>query len=231
MSDDSTKKALLIDLLAGIQKLNIDVNHQQAETLIDYLLEFQRWNKTHNLSAIHGLNDSLVLHLLDSLSVLSYLDAYVATLDDPSLFSLADLGTGGGLPGIPLAICRPHWQLHLMEAVQKKAVFLQHIVNKLSLANVKVHAARIELSSPGLQNQISCCISRAFSDFGKFLTLSAPMLKPGGLVWAMKAKLLEDDLRTIPLDWEIRKNYLLSVPGLTAERRLFELGRVRELNA
>ena len=231
MSDDSTKKALLIDLLAGIQKLNIDVNHQQAETLIDYLLEFQRWNKTHNLSAIHGLNDSLVLHLLDSLSVLSYLDAYVATLDDPSLFSLADLGTGGGLPGIPLAICRPHWQLHLMEAVQKKAVFLQHIVNKLSLANVKVHAARIELSSPALQNQISCCISRAFSDFGKFLTLSAPMLKPGGLVWAMKAKLLEDDLRTIPLDWEIRKNYLLSVPGLTAERRLFELGRVRELNA
>lgn len=231
MSDDSTKKALLIDLLAGIQKLNIDVNQQQAETLVDYLLEFQRWNKTHNLSAIHGLNDSLVLHLLDSLSVLSYLDAYVATLDDPSLFSLADLGTGGGLPGIPLAICRPHWQLHLMEAVQKKAVFLQHIVNKLSLANVKVHAARIELSSPGLQNQISCCISRAFSDFGKFLTLSAPMLKPGGLVWAMKAKLLEDDLRTIPLDWEIRKNYLLSVPGLTAERRLFELGRVRELNA
>ena len=231
MSDDSTKKALLIDLLAGIQKLNIDVNQQQAETLVDYLLEFQRWNKTHNLSAIHGLNDSLVLHLLDSLSVLSYLDAYVATLDDPSLFSLADLGTGGGLPGIPLAICRPHWQLHLMEAVQKKAVFLQHIVNKLSLANVKVHAARIELSSPALQNQISCCISRAFSDFGKFLTLSAPMLKPGGLVWAMKAKLLEDDLRTIPLDWEIRKNYLLSVPGLTAERRLFELGRVRELNA
>lgn len=231
MSDDSTKKALLIDLLAGIKKLNINVNQQQAETLIDYLLEFQRWNKTHNLSAIHGLNDSLVLHLLDSLSVLSYLDAYVATLDDPSSFSLADLGTGGGLPGIPLAICRPHWQLHLMEAVQKKAVFLQHIVNKLSLANVKVHAARIELSSPGLQNQISCCISRAFSDFGKFLTLSAPMLKPGGLVWAMKAKLLEDDLRTIPLDWEIRKNYLLSVPGLTAERRLFELGRVRELNA
>lgn len=231
MSDDPTKKALLIDLQAGIQKLNIDVNQQQAEALIDYLLEFQRWNKTHNLSAIHGLNDSLVLHLLDSLSVLSYLDAHVATLDDPSSFSLADLGTGGGLPGIPLAICRPHWQLHLMEAVQKKAVFLQHIVNKLSLANVKVHAARIELSSPALQNQISCCISRAFSDFGKFLTLSAPMLKPGGLVWAMKAKLLEDDLKTIPLDWEIKKNYLLSVPGLTAERRLFELGRVRELSA
>ncbi len=231
MSDDSTKETLLIDLKAGIQKLNIDVTEQQAEMLIDYLLEFQRWNKTHNLSAIHDLKDSLVLHLIDSLSVLAYLDAYVAGLDDPSSFSLADLGTGGGLPGIPLAICRPHWQLHLMEAVQKKAVFLQHIVNKLSLANVKVHAARIEVSSPGLQSQISCCISRAFSDFGKFLTLSAPMLKPGGLAWAMKAKLLEEDLKTIPADWEIKKNYLLSVPGLTAERRLFELGRVRELSA
>lgn len=231
MSDDSTKDALLIDLKAGIQKLNIDVSQQQAEALIDYLLEFQRWNKTHNLSAIHDLKDSLVLHLIDSLSVLSYLDAYVATLEDSSSFSLADLGTGGGLPGIPLAICRPHWKLHLMEAVQKKAVFLQHIVNKLSLANVKVHAARIEVSSPSLQNQISCCISRAFSDFGKFLTLSAPMLKPGGLAWAMKAKLLEEDLKTIPADWEIKKNHLLSVPGLSAERRLFELGRVRELSA
>ena len=231
MQEDLTKEGLLIDLKSGIEKLDIDVSQEQAETLIDYLLEFQRWNKTHNLSAIHGLKDSLVLHLLDSLSVLSYLDDYVASLDDPLSFSLADLGTGGGLPGIPLAICRPHWQIHLMEVVQKKAVFLQHIVNKLSLANAKVHAARIEDSSTELTSQISCCISRAFSDFGKFLTLSAPMLKEGGLVWAMKAKLLEDDLKTIPPGWEIKKNYLLNVPGLTAERRLFELGRVRELSA
>ena len=104
MSDDSTKESLLIDLKSGIHKLNIDVSQGQVETLIDYLLEFQRWNKTHNLSAIHDLKDSLVLHLIDSLSVLGYLDAYVAALDDPSSFSLADLGTGGGLPGIPLAI-------------------------------------------------------------------------------------------------------------------------------
>ena len=231
MHDDLTKEALLTDLKVGIEKLKVDVSHQQAEALVDYLLEFQRWNKTHNLSAIHDLKDSLVLHLLDSLSVLGYLDKYAATLDGSEPFSMADLGTGGGLPGIPLAICRPEWKLHLMEAVQKKAVFLQHIVNKLSLTNVKVHGARIEESSPGLKNSITCCISRAFSDFGKFLTLSAPMLKDGGLVWAMKAKLLEEDLKTIPADWEIKNNYLLNVPGLTAERRLFELGRVREFNA
>jgi 16S rRNA (guanine527-N7)-methyltransferase len=231
MHDDLTKEALLTDLKVGIEKLKVDVSHQQAEALVDYLLEFQRWNKTHNLSAIHDLKDSLVLHLLDSLSVLGYLDKYAATLDGSEPFSMADLGTGGGLPGIPLAICRPEWKLHLMEAVQKKAVFLQHIVNKLSLTNVKVHGARIEESSPGLKNSLTCCISRAFSDFGKFLTLSAPMLKDGGLVWAMKAKLLEEDLKTIPADWEIKNNYLLNVPGLTAERRLFELGRVREFNA
>ena len=231
MHDDLTKEALLTDLKVGIEKLKVDVSHQQAEVLVDYLLEFQRWNKTHNLSAIHDLKDSLVLHLLDSLSVLGYLDKYAATLDGSEPFSMADLGTGGGLPGIPLAICRPEWKLHLMEAVQKKAVFLQHIVNKLSLTNVKVHGARIEESSPGLKNSLTCCISRAFSDFGKFLTLSAPMLKDGGLVWAMKAKSLEEDLKTIPADWEIKNNYLLNVPGLTAERRLFELGRVREFNA
>jgi 16S rRNA (guanine527-N7)-methyltransferase len=142
---------------------------------------------------------------------------------------MADLGTGGGLPGIPLAICRPDWQIHLMEAVQKKTVFLQHIVSKFQLENVKVHPARIEDSSKNLEKSISICISRAFSDFGKFISLSEPMLQDGGQVWAMKAKLLQEDLKTIPANWQITKNYLLQVPGLEAERRLFELEPVRAL--
>jgi 16S rRNA (guanine527-N7)-methyltransferase len=104
-------------------------------------------------------------------------------------------------------------------------------VTKLHLDNVKVHGARIEDAAPGLADSVSCCISRAFSDFGKFITLSEPMLKAGGLLWAMKARALEDDLKTIPDTWKIEKDYLFSVPGLDAERRLYELARVREFKA
>ncbi|MBU3600010.1 16S rRNA (guanine(527)-N(7))-methyltransferase RsmG [Polynucleobacter sp. 30F-ANTBAC] len=232
MQQELLRDNLLSELNQGVTGLALNLSSEQLDSLVDYLLEFQRWNKTHNLSAIRELKDSVTLHLLDSLSVLPYLDDFVAKRPDPNkAFALADLGTGGGLPGIPLAICRPEWRIHLMEAVQKKTVFLQHIVSKFHLENVKVHPARIEESSKKLQNSISICISRAFSDFGKFITLSEPMLEEGGEVWAMKAKLLQEDLNTIPSSWQITNNYLLQVPGLEAERRLFELAPVRELKA
>jgi 16S rRNA (guanine527-N7)-methyltransferase len=231
MEKDS-QQALLIQLSDGIRDLHLNLSAETIQRLLDYLIEFQRWNKTHNLSSIHDLNQSVTLHLLDSLAVLPYLDKHVEQLPkSEDFFSMADLGSGGGLPGIPLAICRPAWRLHLMEAVQKKAVFLQHIVTKLNLDNVKVHGARIEDAAPALAESISCCISRAFSEFGKFITLSEPMLKKDGLLWAMKARALDEDLKTIPNTWKIENDYLFSVPGLDAERRLYELARVRELKA
>jgi 16S rRNA (guanine527-N7)-methyltransferase len=231
MEKDS-QQALLNQLSDGVRGLNLELSEETIQRLLDYLIEFQRWNKTHNLSSIHDLNQSVTLHLLDSLAVLPYLDSYIEKLPkSDEAFTLADLGSGGGLPGIPLAICRPEWKLHLMEAVQKKAVFLQHIVTKFHLDNVKVHGARIEDTAPVLASSITCCISRAFSDFGKFIALSEPMLKTGGLLWAMKARALDEDLKTIPSTWKIQSNYLYSVPGLDAERRLYELGRVREFKA
>jgi 16S rRNA (guanine527-N7)-methyltransferase len=231
MEKDS-QEALLRQLSDGVRGLHLSLSAETIQRLLDYLIEFQRWNKTHNLSSIHDLNQSVTLHLLDSLAVLPYLDKYI---DRPpkseEVFTLADLGSGGGLPGIPLAICRPAWKIHLMEAVQKKAVFLQHIVTKLNLDNVKVHGTRIEDAAPGLASSVSCCISRAFSEFGKFIALSEPMLKKDGLLWAMKARALDDDLKTIPNTWKIQNDYLFSVPGLDAERRLYALARVRELKA
>ena len=230
--EKDAQQALLTQLSDGVRGLHLDLSAEVIQRLLDYLIEFQRWNKTHNLSSIHDLNQSVTLHLLDSLAILPYLDQCAEErLGSDEVFTLADLGSGGGLPGIPLAICRPAWKLHLMEAVQKKAVFLQHIVTKLNLDNVKVHGARIEEASPGLVSSISCCISRAFSDFGKFIALSEPMLKKGGLLWAMKARALDEDLKTIPNTWKIENDHLLSVPGLDAERRLYELARVREFKA
>jgi 16S rRNA (guanine527-N7)-methyltransferase len=231
MEKDS-QEALLGQLSDGVRSLHLNISKETVQRLLDYLIEFQRWNKTHNLSSIHDLNQSVTLHLLDSLAVLPYLDKYIDRMPkSEEVFTLADLGSGGGLPGIPLAICRPAWKLHLMEAVQKKAVFLQHIATKLNLDNVKVHGARIEDAAPGLASSVSCCISRAFSEFGKFISLSEPMLKKDGLLWAMKGRALDDDLKTIPSTWKIQNDYLFSVPGLDAERRLYELARVRELKA
>jgi len=231
MEKDS-QEALLGQLSDGVRSLHLNISKETVQRLLDYLIEFQRWNKTHNLSSIHDLNQSVTLHLLDSLAVLPYLDKYIDRMPkSEGVFTLADLGSGGGLPGIPLAICRPAWKLHLMEAVQKKAVFLEHIVTKLNLDNVKVHGARIEDVAPKLASSVSCCISRAFSEFGKFISLSEPMLKKDGLLWAMKARALDEDLKTIPSTWKIQNDYLFGVPGLDAERRLYELARVRELKA
>ena len=223
-----------IDLLKhklkkGIEDLHVALDAPTLEGLLSYMLEFQRWNKTHNLSAIHSLEESIALHLLDSLAVLPYLDDYVQeNFSGSKEFSIADLGTGGGLPGLVIAICRPSWKVYLMEAVQKKTVFLEHIAMRQHLKNVVVCSGRIEDTSKPLIGSISCCISRAFSDFGKFINLSAPMLIDGGVAWAMKAKLLDDDLQTIPENWEIKANHLLHIPGLDAQRRLFKLAAVRK---
>ncbi len=106
MALDPFQKELLDQLNQGVDALGLELSEAQINQLLEYILEFQRWNKTHNLSAIHDLKDSVVLHLLDSLAVLPYLDKLLATRLQPGqTFSLADLGAGGGLPGIPLAIC------------------------------------------------------------------------------------------------------------------------------
>ena len=225
-SDVNALKAIL---QSGVNSLNLKLDDRTLNGLLDYIVEFQRWNKTHNLSAIHSLEDSITLHLLDSLAVLPYLDDYVReNFSDGASFSIADLGAGGGLPGLPIAICRPAWKVYLMEAVQKKTVFLEHIVMRQHLNNVQVCSGRIEDTSKPLKKSISCCISRAFSDFGKYIQLSDPMLGASGVVWAMKAKLIDEDLQTIPKNWAVIANHRLNIPGLDAERRLFKLAAVRE---
>ena len=207
-------------LQQGIDQLGLSLPDPVVSHLIEYIQEFQRWNKTHNLSAIHSLEESVSLHLLDSLAILNCLDDY---LKDKHRRIVADLGTGGGLPGVVLAICRPEWTIYLMEAVGKKVAFLEHVKGRLSLSNVHVISGRIEQTSEKLIGSITICISRAFSDFGKFIQLAKPLLEPGGMVWAMKAKLLEEDLKTIPEDWCIQADLPLIIPGLQAERRLVGL--------
>lgn len=215
-------------LKKGVDQLHLKLDDEVLDSLLNYIFEFLRWNKTHNLSAIQSAEESITLHLLDSLAILPYLDDYVRENFSNREFSIADLGTGGGLPGLVIAICRPTWKVYLMEAIQKKTVFLEHVVMRQNLKNVTVCPGRIESTSQSLKKSVNCCISRAFSDFGKFIDLSAPMLVEDGVIWAMKAKLLEEDLKTIPKNWKIQANNLLHIPGLEAQRRLFKLSPVRE---
>lgn len=223
--------SISLRLKNGLLALKINLSEAAIGQLIEYIEEFQRWNKTHNLSAIHSLEESVDLHLLDSLAVLPVLDAYFDGLDLKVPPRIADLGSGGGLPGIVLAICRPQWGIYLMEAVGKKTVFLEHIKGRLKLSQVIVLSGRIETTSLALRESITICISRAFSDFGKFIELSKPMLTPQGMVWAMKAKVLEDDLKTIPKTWAITQNIELKVPGVNAQRRLIGLTDMRQSEA
>jgi 16S rRNA (guanine527-N7)-methyltransferase len=131
MEKDS-QEALLRQLSDGVQSLHLNISAETIQRLLDYLIEFQRWNKTHNLSSIHDLNQSVTLHLLDSLAVLPYLDKYIDYLPkSEGVFTLADLGSGGGLPGIPLAICRPAWKLHLMALAWLSLAELSRLVKML----------------------------------------------------------------------------------------------------
>jgi 16S rRNA (guanine527-N7)-methyltransferase len=209
----------------GLQELGIDLSEVSQQALITYLSEFQRWNKTHNLSAIQESEESLKLHILDSLAVLPTLDTFYFDQTD---VTLGDLGTGGGLPGIPLAICRPQWSFVLVDAVQKKTTFLEMIVAKLKLSNVQVIHGRIEQLSKDFPGTLSTCISRAFSDLGQFIALAQPLCQPGSPLWAMKAKVPQEDLNSIPEAWAIDQDVPLKIPGLDAQRRLLRLVDMRQ---
>lgn len=211
--------------IEGLKNLQLSLTDAQVNAMLGYMIELQKWNKTHNLTSITSLEEAISLHLLDSLAVLPVLDTYLGQAKER--IQIADLGTGGGLPGIPLAIIRPQWQFYLMDAVQKKTIFLEQAVSKLKLENVKVISGRIEETSKQLQGKLTCCISRAFSDFGTYVKLAQPMLCEGGVLWAMKARALEDDLKTIPQDWGVGMEKELSVPGLQAERRIYRLDPIK----
>ena len=190
-----------------------------------FLQEMGRWNQVHNLTAIEDQNDSVRLHLIDSIAVLPSLREF---LKAPTP-KIADLGSGGGLPAIPIAIMQPQWHLTLIEVVRKKTAFLQHVRGKLQLKNIEVLSERVEnvaLQQPG---QFDAVISRAFTNLARFLELSLPLLKPDGLVFAMKSKRADEEMADVGKDkWHLLADQALHIPNLDVERRLLVLAPVRK---
>jgi 16S rRNA (guanine527-N7)-methyltransferase len=212
-------------LSLGIEELGLNLSAANIADLELFLQEMGRWNQVHNLTAIEGEQDSIRLHLIDSIAVLPVLKQFLKG----SSPKIADLGSGGGLPAIPIAIVQPDWQLTLIEAIRKKTAFLQHVRGKLKLKNVEVLSERVENVAVQQPAQFDAVISRAFTSLSRFLDLSLPLLKPGGLVFAMKSKRADEEMADVSEhDWRLLADEALVIPNVAVERRLLVLTPVRK---
>jgi 16S rRNA (guanine527-N7)-methyltransferase len=204
--------ALRAELDAGLSALSLDA--ALAEPLLAYLSLLDRWNRTYNLTAIRDRREMVAKHLLDSLAMHPYLHD-VATL--------ADLGTGPGLPGIPLAIALPALRVTLVESSGKKARFLREAVRILALGNARVAHSRAEaLDEPGAYAAIT---ARALATLPEILAVGGHLLAPEGRLLAMKGAYPHDEIAALPAGWRLQAVHPLKVPGLAAERHLVVVER------
>ncbi len=202
-------------LEAGLEALGLHLPEAARAQLLAYAALLLKWNKVYNLTAIRDPEQLLTHHLLDSLAVLPRLAA---------VGRIADVGSGGGLPGIPLAIVRPDLVVTSIETVGKKASFQQQVRIELGLANFNVLASRVEKLQPGRDLEaVDGVISRAFSSIGDFVALTRHLLRDGGRFYAMKGVYPRDEIAALPQDVRVVAEVPLSVPGLDAERNLIVL--------
>ena len=200
------------ELDAGLHALGLDA--ALASPLLLYLTLLIRWNRAYNLTAIRDPGEMVGKHLLDALAIHPFVDA---------IGGLADLGSGPGLPGIPLAIAKPRLQVTLVESNGKKARFLREAVRTLGLANARVAETRAEaLDEPGAYDAIT---ARALATVPLILELGGHLLKPDGRLLAMKGARPDDEIAALPPGWHVQTVQLLRVPGLAAERHLVVVGR------
>ena len=212
-------------LALGVQELGLNLSKENIADLELFLQEMARWNQVHNLTAIEDEGDSVRLHLIDSITVLPILRQF---LKGPSP-KIADLGSGGGLPAIPIAILEPEWRLSLIEAVRKKTAFLQHVRGKLKLKNIEILSERVEYVAVHQKAQFDAVISRAFTSLAHFLQLSLPLLKPDGLVFAMKGKRADEEMQEVSMnDWRLLADEPLHIPNLSVDRRILVLSPIRK---
>jgi 16S rRNA (guanine527-N7)-methyltransferase len=160
----------------GLGELGLDLPRGAEEQLLGYVGLLEKWNRTYNLTAIREPLEMVSHHLLDSLAV-------AAHLPDPQQGALADVGSGAGLPGIPLAIARPQWRVTLNDSNQKKTAFVRQAAIELRLANLQVHEGRVEHWRPA--PRFAVVISRAFAELKEFVSRCAHLVAPGGVLAAM----------------------------------------------
>jgi 16S rRNA (guanine527-N7)-methyltransferase len=196
------------ELSHGIIGLELTVPAGTQRKLLDYLALIAKWNRVHNLTAVRESSKMVSYHLLDCLAVAPYLEARRAL----------DVGSGAGLPGIPLALMWPQASITLLDSSHKKAAFLRQAAIELGLKNADVVCERVETWRPS--REFDLVISRAFSDLPEFLNLAGRLCAAHGTVAAMKGVYPYEELAQLPREFKLRNVVPLKVPGIRAERHL-----------
>ena len=207
----SDRESLRQRLCAGVSELHLALDDAAIGRLLDYVELLQRWNAAYNLTAVRDPAEMVTRHLLDSLAILPHVGGA----------TLADLGSGAGLPGIPLAIAAPEREILLVDSNGKKARFLREAVRKLGLAHTRVAENRVE----NVEGTFECITARAFASLGEMLAWGGHLLAPDGRWLALKGRYPQDELAALPAGFRVEEVVALRVPGLDAERHLVVLRR------
>jgi 16S rRNA (guanine527-N7)-methyltransferase len=208
------RTALSAVLGEGIAAMHLDVSPAQQEKLMDYLALMFKWNAVYNLTSLRDPMQMVTHHLLDSLAAVpAFAKAH----------NVLDVGSGGGLPGIVLAIVRPDMKVSMIDTVHKKTAFLTQVKAELSLTNVTVYTARVEQLQ--VSDKFDVITSRAFADLSDFVNWSCHLLADGGRYIALKGVAPKDEQERLPAEWKVTGLEPLQVPRLGAERHLVHIER------
>ena len=203
-------RAAIADVLKqGIAALELNLGEAQVEKLLDYLALLNKWNSVYNLTSVRDPMQMVTLHVLDSLAAVP---AFAGAQN------VLDVGAGGGLPGMVLAISRPDMKVAMIDTVHKKTAFLNQVKAELELANVTVYTKQVQQLE--VKTKFDVITSRAFADLSDFVNWSGHLLQEGGQFIALKGTAPEDERERLPAPWKVQKLQPLAVPGLDAERHL-----------
>jgi 16S rRNA (guanine527-N7)-methyltransferase len=203
-------------LLDGVAEMSVTLDTEKKEKLIRYIQEFEKWNKTYNLTAVRDIEQMVTRHLLDSLSVAPFIKK-----NKDKLESIIDVGTGGGLPGIPLAIMFPEKKITLLDSNGKKTRFLFHIKTILSLSNIAIENCRVEEYKP--IEKFDAVISRAFASLEDMTKSCRHLLKENGLFLAMKGVEPKEELVRLAKEIDLVSIIKLNVAETEGKRHLVVL--------
>jgi 16S rRNA (guanine527-N7)-methyltransferase len=197
----------------GIEGLDLELDRDAQARLLQHLALLEKWNRVHNLTAIRDKAKALSVHLLDSLAVAPFVTGK----------RLLDAGSGGGFPGIPIAVARPDVQVTLLDSNHKKCAFLNQAIAELGLKNVGVVCERVESWRPA--ERLDFIVSRALAEIAEVIALAGHLLAPGGVIAAMKGIHPFEEIERVPAGFRVRQVHVLAVPGLGAERHLVLIER------
>ncbi len=210
--------SLRASLRAGADALALNLPDAQLGQLLAYLELLHKWNRVYNLTAVRDPQQMLTQHLLDCMAALPVFEGAQHVLD---------VGSGGGLPGIVIAIwarhAQPQMRIEMIDTVHKKTAFLTQVKAELGLANVKVNTGRVEQFEPA--EKFDVITSRAFADLGDFVRWSGHLLQPGGRMLALKGQAETTQREVLPDGWKIVRDVQLKVPGMDAERHVLQVER------